>query len=461
MRAIAPAILLTLTVLAPRAEARTWTVGGAGADFPFIAPAIAAAADGDVIEVHGGVYREDLVIDRRLTLVGINHPRIIGTGIGTVIAIVAARTDISGFVIEESGTGASNAMDAGIQVTSDGNRITDNVLRRVFYGIVVSNARHNEISDNEIHGLRELPFGQRGDGIYLYRAPENFVARNRVSGERDAIYFQYAPRGRAYNNVATDSRYALHDMFSDDTVITGNEFSASAVGANIMNSRRIRFERNRIRGNRGVPGIGLTLKDCDDSIVRQNTIAENARGLLLDGSSHNQFVDNGFRGNDTAATLFSSAEQNAFTGNRFAGNWSDVVLSGRDAGTRWSVDGRGNAWSRYRGFDFDGDGVGDTSHPVVGAFERIEGANPAVRMFLQSPAAAGLELAAQLTAPTSTDAVDDKPLVMRAGSDRTRPAALFLFAVLAVAGWVLLDPPKEKDADHYRFDEVVRRPPRA
>jgi nitrous oxidase accessory protein len=205
-------------------------------------------------------------------------------------------------------------------------------------------------------------------------------------------------------------------MFSDDAVIARNTFAESAVGANIMNSRRIRIERNRIRRNRGVPGIGLTLKDCDDSTVAGNQIVENARGLLLDGSSRNQFRDNAFRVNDTAVTLFSSAEANAFGGNEFVDNWSDVVLSGRESGTRWNIDGRGNYWSGYQGFDFDGDGIGDRAHPLVGAFERLEGANAAARIFLQSPAAAGLELAARLSGPTSDDAADDRPLVRRAGS---------------------------------------------
>ena len=55
--------VLVLMLLAMRAEARTWTVGGTDADFPFITPAIAAASAGDVIRVVGGVYREDLLLD--------------------------------------------------------------------------------------------------------------------------------------------------------------------------------------------------------------------------------------------------------------------------------------------------------------------------------------------------------------------------------------------------------------
>lgn len=439
-------LLVVLGLLAAQAApagARTWTVGGRGADFPLIGPAIAAAAAGDTILVRGGVYREDLVVDKRLALVGERQPVLFGTGLGSVVTILAGGSEVSGFTIEGSGQGQTNQMDAAIEIRASSNRITGNRLRRVFYGVVVANGSQNEIDGNEIEGLRDLPFGRRGDGIYLYRAPETIVSQNRVSGERDAIYFQYAPRGRAVDNVVFDSRYGLHDMFSDDAVIARNEFADSVVGANIMNSRRIEIERNRIRRNRGVPGIGLTLKDCDDSRVYGNQIVENARGLLVDGSSANWFRRNVFRANDTAITLFSSAERNAFGGNAFVDNWSDVVLSGRDSDTRWTIDGHGNYWSRYRGFDFDGDGIGDAPHPVVGAFERLEGASPAARIFLQSPAAAGLELATRLRGRAAPDdAMDPRPLVRRAediGPARPRhPAGHAAAGALLLAGLVAM-----------------------
>ena len=425
--------IVGVVLAASAAEARIWTVGGPDADFPLIAPAIAAAASGDEIRVRHGVYREDLVLEKRLAIVGVDRPTLFGTGLGSVVTLLANGCVLSGFVIEGSGTGATNEMDAAVQVRSSNNRIVDNVMRRVFYGIVVADAQHNEIADNEIRGLEDRPFGQRGDGIYLFRAPENFVARNHVSGERDAIYFQYAPRGRAVDNVVSGSRYGLHDMFSDDAVVARNTFSNSAVGANIMNSRRIRVEANRIAGNRGVPGVGLTLKDCDDSVVRANRIAANTRGLLLDGSSANQFTDNALVANDTAVTLFSSAERNQFGGNEFIDNWSDVILSGGESGTRWSIDGRGNYWSGYRGFDFDGDGVGDAVHPLVGAFERLEGANPAARLFLRSPAASGLELAARMNGRIAADGVDPHPL----SRPRSQPDAHPVNAS-ATASWCLL-----------------------
>jgi nitrous oxidase accessory protein len=181
------ALTVLFGLLAAVAEGRTLTVGGESADFPLIAPAIASASAGDVIQVRGGVYRENLFLDKQLSIVGVGHPVLFGIGIGSVVTVVANGCDLTGFTIEGSGTGQTNEMDAAVQIRSSDNRIVGNRMRRVFYGVVVVNGTRNEIADNDIEGFRDVSFGRRGDGIYLYRAAGNLVARNRVSGERDGI----------------------------------------------------------------------------------------------------------------------------------------------------------------------------------------------------------------------------------------------------------------------------------
>lgn len=406
----AGAALIALLLATGQADARTWTVGGGDADFPLIAPAIRAAADGDTIVVRGGVYREDLVIDRKVILMGEASPLLIGTGAGTVIEIRASGSEVRGLVIEGSGTGLTNQMDAAVHVMGRGNRVIGNVMRRVFYGVVIIGVSGNEVADNDIQGLEDLPFGQRGDGVYLYRAPDNRIVRNRIGGMRDGIYFQYAPRGVAEGNLVERSRYGLHDMFSDEARIEGNTFRDSSVGANVMNSAGVTLRGNRIERNRGISAVGLSLKQCDGSLFEDNRIVGNVRGMLIDGSSGNRFVANRFALNDTAIALFASAERNVFTGNVFDDNWSDVVISGRGSDARWSDAGRGNRWSRYRGFDFDGDGIGEAPHPLLGAFEKLEGRQPATRLFLQSPAAVALALAAGLGVARGRDIADPAPL---------------------------------------------------
>lgn len=426
-------IALVLLSVPAGVQAKVWTVGDRGADFPLIAPAIAASGPHDVIQVRRGVYREDLTLDHPVSIVGEPGMVLFGTGSGTVIEIRAPGCEIRGLTIDGTGTGASNEMDAAIRITSSGNRIIGNRIRRAFYGIVVAGAAGNLIEGNDIAGLADEPFGRRGDGIYLYRAPNNQIRRNTVSGMRDAIYFQYAPGGVAEGNVVRASRYGLHDMFSDNTRIAGNVFHACSAGANLMNSSSLVIEANEFSENRGVTAVGLALKDCDRSEIRGNRFENNGKGLQLDGATGNRFTENRFVQNDTAVRLMPSAECNVFAKNEFAGNWSDVVAAGDGGSTQWSAGGAGNRWSAYAGFDFDGDGVGDTPHSLSGPFERIEGANALARLFLQSPAASALALVARMSPPES-GLTDAHPLSGPVSSRRSAPGSLGLFGV-AIAAW--------------------------
>ncbi len=418
-------------------EARVWTVGRGSTDFPLIAPAIAHAEDGDEIRIGPGVYREDLVLAKRLSLVGVGRPVLFGTERGTVIDVRADGCTISGLIIDGTGVGAGNQMDAAVRLTSNNNIVSGNEMRRVFYGVVIAGGSGNVVADNSIEGLLDLPFGRRGDGIYVYQGPRNHILRNRVVGQRDAIFLQYAHNVRVEHNIVERSRYGLHDMFSDDTIVRDNVFRTSLVGANIMNSKRLTLERNEFAHNRGITAVGLTLKDCDGSTVSDNRFTGNARGLQLDGSSGNRFVKNRFAQNDVAVRLLASAERNMFSANEFVQNWSDVVESGRDSTNAWSVAGVGNRWSRYSGFDFDGDGVGESAHSLLRPFERIEGANELARLYLQSPAAGALDLAARSVPASGGASIDDHPLTgapqRGTGREWLVAAALLLFPLLRAA----------------------------
>jgi nitrous oxidase accessory protein len=410
MKTLVLCAAIAFSVIPSRVEGRVWTVGRANADFPLIAPAIAAAADGDEIRIRSGVYREDLVLGRRISLVGEGEPILFGTGTGTVIDVVADGCEIRGLIIDGTGVGAGNQMDAAIRLSSNRNVVSRNVMRRVFYGIVIAGGSENVVAGNTIEGLLHLPFGRRGDGVYVYQGPRNRIVGNRIVGQRDAIFLQYAHRVHVERNVVEQSRYGLHDMFSDDTTVIDNVFRGSLVGANIMNSRRLTLERNEFIRNRGITAVGLSLKDCDASTVSQNHFSGNARGLQLDGSSSNTIVGNRFTQNDVAVRLLASSERNTFSANVFLHNWSDVVESGADTTTAWSLAGIGNRWSRYSGFDFDGDGVGESPHPLLRPFEQVEASNELARLYLQSPAAGALDLAARSASRARAGSTDPYPL---------------------------------------------------
>jgi nitrous oxidase accessory protein NosD len=115
-------------------------------------------------------------------------------------------------------------------------------------------------------------------------------------------------------------------------------------------------------------------------------------------------------------------------------------VSGRGAGTAWNRDGRGNYWSGYRGFDFDGDGVGEAPHPLVTPYAAIEGANPIARLFLGTPAAAGLDLAARVGLTPGTGERDLHPIVGAPAGHRQAEhqgatgAGMLAMLIVAMAG---------------------------
>ena len=66
------------------------------------------------------------------------------------------------------------------------------------------------------------------------------------------------------------------------------------------------------------------------------------------------------------------------------------------AGMQWSRDGRGNSWSRYRGFDANGDGVGDVPFQIDDAMDALLRRNPSIQALLYTPAHLAIEAAARM-----------------------------------------------------------------
>ena len=214
MKNVLLAAAFAIVAIPGAGEARVWTVGRGSTDFPLIAPAIAHAEDGDEIRIGAGVYREDLVIAKRLSLVGEGRPVLFGTGRGTVIDVRADNCVIQNLIIDGTGVGAGNQMDAAVRLTSSGNVVSGNVMRRVFYGVVIAGGADNLVTDNQIEGLLDLPFGRRGDGVYVYQGPRTHIMRNRIVGQRDAIFLQYAHDGRVEGNVV----FTYLDAFDEDDI---------------------------------------------------------------------------------------------------------------------------------------------------------------------------------------------------------------------------------------------------
>ena len=133
-------IILTLILLLGYAQAANITVGPATEDYPQIQKAIANSTNGDTIEVHSGIYRERVGVFRSVTLMGIDTgdglPVIDAGGLGNAITLMANGSTVKGFNLTGS-TGCACSRNAGIQVASNNNTISNNVFYRNKYGIYV------------------------------------------------------------------------------------------------------------------------------------------------------------------------------------------------------------------------------------------------------------------------------------------------------------------------------------
>jgi nitrous oxidase accessory protein len=365
------------------------------------------AAPGDVIVVESGTYDGDLTIDRSVTVIGRGRPLLRGSGTGSVVRIRAADVRIEGFDIDGRGGGDLGRDASGIHVAAPRATIADCSIRQCLFGIYLREAPGATVERSRIRGIPGKDPGETGSGIHVWNTTGFRLTGNEIVDVRDGIYIQSSTNGVVRDNHARDLRYGLHYMFSDDNVFEGNTFENGAAGTALMYSRRITFRRNRFLRNRGFASVGLLLKACDDVTAEDNLIADNARGVFLEGSYRNAFRRNVIAMSDQAIVLYDSSHENVFEGNAFVANFTPLSLVGRRTDTRFE----GNYWSDHREPDLDGDGIAERPYRLSDVFDHLRGNLTAADLFARGPAATALGAAERaFPALEPVPVIDPRPL---------------------------------------------------
>lgn len=365
-----------------------------------LATAVTNAQPGDTIEVTGGTYTGSLEIDKPLTLIGVDWPVLDGEDQGTVLKITAPGVTLRGFVIKNSGDSLDQE-NSGLAIEAADTLIENNRFEETLFGIYLRHA-HNSTIRNNVISSKDLDVPKRGDAIRVWYSNDVTIEDNVVDKGRDVVLW-YSERLTVRNNEVSNGRYGLHFMYSDDATIENNRLLDNSVGIYMMYSRRLRLLNNTIAGNRGPSGYGVGLKDMDDAIVRDNLFLDNRIGVHLDNSprevdSVGLFEGNVFGYNDIGVNFLPSVRNNQFVNNSFIENQEQVgFTSGGNLveSNVWTVNGRGNYWSDYAGYDVSGDGLGDMSYKSDKLFEEIVSRQPELRLFLYSPAVAAVDFAAK------------------------------------------------------------------
>lgn len=358
------------------------------------------AAVGSVVILQPGTYAGGVTIDKPLTIRGIDWPILDSQGRGTVISVRAPDVTIEGLIIRGSGASLDRE-DTGISVDAPRVTIRNNRLEDVLFGIFLRAAPDSVIADNSV-GAKDVFIANRGDGIRLWESERTIVERNVISGGRDTVFW-FSDEIVVRDNVITGGRYGLHFMYSDDTLVEGNIVSRNSVGAFMMYSRGVILRDNVLAENFGPSGYGLGLKDMDQATIEGNRFIGNRVGMYLDNSpythdDHQYVTGNLFAYNKVGVLMQPSVKRNVFSENAFIENAAQVGVasSGQLAGNEWSVDGVGNYWSDFAGYDAGGDGIGDVSYRVDDLYNTLTDAHPHLRFFQDTPAAKTIALAAEM-----------------------------------------------------------------
>ena len=264
--------------------------------------------NGDTIVVLGGVYTENVLVNKALILLGKGTVMVQAADPTLpIFSITSNKVTIQNFNIN----GATES--DGILVQSNGNTIRDNTITNNYNGILVQNARSNNIKNNQINN-------NANNGIELDNSNSNFMTSNTVSNNGGAgISLINSNFNTIANNYASnDPNAGIVLNTSNFNTINGNTVPLSG-GLLLWLSNNNALTNNIVTDTQTWPGIELYTSN--NNALIGNTVTGSADdGLLLGSSSNNYIQGNNITDNIGYGLHFISSSSNTVTNNDLTSN---------------------------------------------------------------------------------------------------------------------------------------------
>ena len=287
-----------------------------------------AAKAGDLIEVRGGIYHENVVVDKKLDLEGLGEPVVDAGGKGSTFTLPVGGVALNGFII----TGSRNLpgqIEAGIKALSGNNNISNNTVTGNVNGITLESSNGSIIINNKVYGNREK-------GIYLDSSQRNALIENNVSNngpdhEGTGIYLYM---GCNYNSIRDNE---VHNNGLEGIMISSSD-------NNII-------QHNNVSAN-GEGGIHINCGSLNNTVTMNNA-TKNKFGIYLTTAISSWIYLNNFFNNTENARSWSST-------NFWNSRWPVRYSYNNSNYTNYT----GNHWNDYSGNDTNNDGLGDEPYPI-------------------------------------------------------------------------------------------------
>lgn len=381
--------------------------GSAEKPYKTIEEAINNVDSGGTIYVFGGLYREYLVIDKTVKIVGgideVESVIDISYDRRYLVEITVDEVTIEGITFSDEGGSMTSPIGALLAINSDNNRIVGNVFNHTnTYGIYIgSSADDNLVSNNIINDTKV--------GMYIASSSTNDLANNEIYNSTEYGIYMKSSGGnnRLYGNLFENTPTGIYIDSSSKVNITYNDFEdIDNYGIYVVECTDGLITNNLVSNSSG----DAMLLNSEDFFVRNNTMINCVRGINIWGS--NNIVENNTFRNLSASGIYarSGSRNNVIYLNRFKNNG----VSAKDLGdNRWYFNSSGNYWSDYNNIDKDEDGLGDVFYSKNGVIDRYP-----LGYFLKPPD--------RVTEPSPADKEKDVGLTVSIAITVTDPDSDFL-----------------------------------
>jgi len=202
--------------------------------------------------------------------------------------------------------------------------------------------------------------------VYMYNGTEGTIQHliNSTS-TGDSIFL---PAGTYHENLIIEHAivFGAQDTNNPPAVVTSGNGAGIILAADGITLNGLNIS--------GTARTGL-LVQSNNNRISDSTVQGFIRGIELNNAADNIFSENTVTNNSVGVTVDRSSRSNTFFLNRFD---NPVNVAGQSSASQWSSSRQdysyngssftgplGNFWSAYTGTDSDGNGVGDTTYPVL------------------------------------------------------------------------------------------------
>jgi nitrous oxidase accessory protein len=311
-----------------------WYVGGSGpGNYTRIQDAIDNASDGDTIFVYNGMYTENLVVNKSLTLVGQDKNfTIIETHLyqypSDSIQVNVDEVSVSGFTIQHND---AYPFTVGINLNSCGHvAIFDNIIRENNVGIYDSQTYDLTIVKNILYDNYNAIYCSQSNGI--------LISENTLSDNNESIFLQYCYSCHLSNNTIYHTHHDGIDFYASTFCdVENNSITFSYSGLDFSDCYYCTVISNQISSNEDKD---IELYNTGSSTIKHNILENSAEGIGLTFCVAISLFENSFYNHTSYGLVNQYSVFTTVTRNNFRNNTRHAYFE--DSRIDWN----GNYWGR-------------------------------------------------------------------------------------------------------------------